>query len=93
MSILDLVVLLIVAALCGAAGHLLVRYSLGGCITATLVGFVGAVISTWLASSFGLPALFSINVAGRAFPIVWSAIGAAFFVAFLAIFTRGRVTI
>ncbi len=93
MSILDLAVLLIVAAVCGAVGQVLVGYSVGGCVTATLVGFVGAVISTWLASSFSLPELFSINVAGRAFPILWSAAGSVFFVAFLAIVTRGRVTI
>lgn len=93
MSILDLLVLLIVAALCGAIGQILAGYSIGGCITSTLVGFVGAVISTWLAGSLGLPELFSINVAGRAFPIIWSVAGSAIFVALLAILTRGRVTI
>jgi uncharacterized membrane protein YeaQ/YmgE (transglycosylase-associated protein family) len=71
----------------------LAGYSVGGCVTSTLVGFVGAVISTWLAGSLGLPELFSINVAGKAFPILWSVMGSAFFVALLAILTRGRVTI
>lgn len=93
MSILDFAVLLFVAALCGAVGHILAGYSVGGCVTSTLVGFVGAVISTWLAGSLGLPELFSINVAGKAFPILWSVMGSAFFVALLAILTRGRVTI
>ncbi len=93
MSILDFVVLLIVAALCGAMGQILVGYSMGGCITSTLVGFVGAVIGTWLAGSLGLPQLFSINVAGRSFPIIWSIIGSGLFVVLLAILTRGRVTI
>ncbi len=93
MSVLDFVVLLIIAALCGAVGQILAGYSIGGCITSTLVGFVGAVIGTWLAGSLGLPEIFSINVAGSAFPIVWSVIGSAFFVVTLAILTRGRVTI
>jgi uncharacterized membrane protein YeaQ/YmgE (transglycosylase-associated protein family) len=92
-SILDVVVLLIVAALCGLVGQIVAGYSVGGCITSTLVGFVGAVISTWLAGSLGLPQLFSINVAGRAFPIIWSILGSGLFVILLAILTRGRVTI
>ena len=93
MSVLDFIVLFIVAALCGAMGQILAGYSIGGCITSTLVGFVGAVIGTWLAGSLGLPEFFSINVAGRAFPIIWSVAGSVIFVALLAILTRGRVTI
>jgi uncharacterized membrane protein YeaQ/YmgE (transglycosylase-associated protein family) len=56
------------------------------------VGFVGAVIGTWLAGTLGLPEIFAINVGGRAFPIVWSVIGSALFVGLLALLTRGRVT-
>jgi uncharacterized membrane protein YeaQ/YmgE (transglycosylase-associated protein family) len=93
MSIWDFVILLIIAAVCGAVGQALAGYSVGGCVTSTLVGFVGAVIGTWIAGSLGLPEIFAINVAGRAFPIVWSVIGSALFVAMLSLLTRGRVTI
>ena len=93
MSFLDFVVLLIIAALCGVVGQIVAGYSIGGCITSTLVGFVGAAIGTWLAGSLGLPEFFSINVAGKAFPIIWSVVGSGIFVALLAIVTRGRVTI
>ena len=92
MSILDFLILLLVAAVCGAVGQALAGYSVGGCITSTLVGFVGAVIGTWIAGALGLPEVFAINVGGRAFPIVWSVIGSALFVAVLALLTRGRVT-
>lgn len=92
MSVLDFVVLLIIAAVCGAVGQALAGYSVGGCITSTLVGFVGAVLGTWIAGLLGLPEVFAINVGGRSFPIVWSVIGSALFVAFLALLTRGRVT-
>jgi uncharacterized membrane protein YeaQ/YmgE (transglycosylase-associated protein family) len=92
-SILDFIVLLIIAALCGIVGQIVAGHSIGGCITSTLVGFVGAVIGTWLAGSLSLPAFFSINVAGKAFPIIWSLAGSAIFVTLLAILTRGRVTI
>jgi uncharacterized membrane protein YeaQ/YmgE (transglycosylase-associated protein family) len=90
MSVLDFVILLIVAAICGAVGQALAGYSVGGCITSTLVGFVGAVVGTWIAGLLGLPEVFAINVGGRAFPIVWSVIGSALFVAVLAMLTRGR---
>jgi uncharacterized membrane protein YeaQ/YmgE (transglycosylase-associated protein family) len=93
MTLLDFTVLLLVAAVCGAVGQALAGYSVGGCITSILVGFVGAVIGTWLAGALGLPELFAINVAGRSFPIVWSVIGSALFVVVLAVLTRGKVTI
>ena len=93
MTVLDVVILLLVAAICGAVGQALAGYSVGGCITSILVGFVGAVIGTWLAGVLGLPELFAVNVAGRSFPIVWSVLGSALFVALLALLTRGRVTI
>lgn len=93
MTVLDLVILLLVAAVVGAVGQALAGYSVGGCITSILVGFVGAVIGSWLAGVLGLPEVFAINVGGRSFPIVWSVIGSALFVAILAMLTRGRVTI
>jgi uncharacterized membrane protein YeaQ/YmgE (transglycosylase-associated protein family) len=90
MTIVDFVILLVIAAVCGAIGQALAGYSVGGCVTSILVGFVGAVIGTWLAGNLGLPEVFAINVGGRSFPIVWSVIGSALFVALLALFTRRR---
>ncbi|HSK66355.1 MAG TPA: hypothetical protein VK888_05460, partial [Anaerolineales bacterium] len=65
MTILDFLILLLIAAVCGAVGQALAGYSVGGCITSTLVGFVGAVIGTWIAGALGLPEVFAINVGGR----------------------------
>jgi uncharacterized membrane protein YeaQ/YmgE (transglycosylase-associated protein family) len=93
MTLLDFLILLIIAAVCGAIGQALAGYSVGGCITSILVGFVGAVIGSWIAGALGLPEIFAINVGGRAFPVVWSVLGSALFVALLSLLTRGRVTI
>lgn len=90
MTVVDFVILLIIAAVCGAVGQALAGYSVGGCITSTLVGFVGAVLGTWIAGLLGLPEIFAINVGGRSFPIVWSVIGSALFVAVLALLTQRR---
>lgn len=89
MSVLDFVILLIIAAVCGAIGQALAGYSVGGCISSILVGLVGAILGTWIARWLGLPEIFAVNVGGRAFPIVWSVIGSALFVALLALLTRG----
>ena len=90
MTVVDFVILLIIAAICGAVGQALAGYSVGGCITSILVGFVGAVLGSWIAGLLGLPEIFAVNVGGRAFPIVWSVIGSALFVAVLSLITRGR---
>ncbi len=89
MTLFDLLVLLLIAGLAGAIGQAIVGYSRGGCFVSIAVGFIGALIGLWLARAFALPELFVINVGGTPFPIVWSIIGGALFVAVLA-FISGR---
>ena len=93
MTLVDFLILLIIAAVCGAIGQALAGYSVGGCITSILVGFVGAVIGSWIANTLGLPEVLAINVGGRSFPVVWSVLGSALLVALLALLTRRRVAI
>jgi uncharacterized membrane protein YeaQ/YmgE (transglycosylase-associated protein family) len=91
MTLIDLLVLLLVAGLCGALGQAIVGYSRGGCLVSIALGFIGAIIGMWLARQLKLPELFTVNVGGRSFPIVWSIIGAALFVAIISLLTRRRV--
>lgn len=90
MTLLDLLILLLVAGLCGALGQAISGFSRGGCLVSIALGFVGAVVGMWLSRSLGLPELFAINVGGTNFPIVWSIIGSALFVAVIALLTRRR---
>jgi uncharacterized membrane protein YeaQ/YmgE (transglycosylase-associated protein family) len=90
MTLIELLLLLLIAGLCGAAGQALSGYTRGGCFGAIAVGFVGAVIGLWLARQLGLPALFAVSIGGTAFPIVWSIVGGALFVALLGLITRRR---
>jgi uncharacterized membrane protein YeaQ/YmgE (transglycosylase-associated protein family) len=90
MTILDLVVLLIIAGLCGALGQAITGYSRGGCLVSIALGFVGALLGMWLARNLGLPELFSVQIGTTSFPIIWSIIGSALFVAIIALLTRGR---
>jgi uncharacterized membrane protein YeaQ/YmgE (transglycosylase-associated protein family) len=90
MTLLDLLILLLVAGVCGALGQAISGYSRGGCLVSIALGFVGAVLGVWLARAMGLPELFAIQVGGTNFPIIWSIIGSALFVAVIALITRAR---
>jgi uncharacterized membrane protein YeaQ/YmgE (transglycosylase-associated protein family) len=93
MSLLSILLLLLVAAVCGSIGQALVGYSVGGCLMSTIVGFIGAWLGSWLSAQLGLPEPLAVNIGGETFPILWSIIGSALFVAILALITRRRVVI
>lgn len=91
MSLLDLLILLLVAGICGSLGQAIAGYSRGGCLVSIALGFVGALIGMWLARLMGLPELFPVRIGGTNFPIIWSIIGSALFVAVLTLLTRRRL--
>ena len=78
----------IVAAVCGSIGMAISGYSRGGCFVAIALGFIGAMLGLWLAREMSLPELFVLDIGGVGFPIVWSIIGSALFVAVLGFLTR-----
>lgn len=90
MTIIEFLILLLIAGVCGALAQSLSGYSHGGCLVTIVVGFIGALLGTWLARITGLPEIFAITVAGQSFPIIWSIIGGALFCAVLGFFSRGR---
>lgn len=89
MSLLGFVLLFIIAAIAGSIGQALAGYSLGGCLVSAIVGFIGAFLGMWLAGLLGLPEIFSINIDGQPFPIVWSIIGSFVFTLLVGLITRG----
>ena len=90
MNLLELLVLLVVSGVCGAIGQSIAGFSRGGFLGAIAIGFIGALLGVWLARKLGLPELLSISVGGTAFPILWSIIGSALFVALLGLLNGGR---
>ena len=88
MSITELLILLVIAAICGGVGQSLAGYDLGGCLVSIVVGFIGAYIGMWLAGKFGLPEFFAITVGGKSFPIIWAIIGSAIFTLIVALIRR-----
>jgi uncharacterized membrane protein YeaQ/YmgE (transglycosylase-associated protein family) len=91
MTLLELLLLLLVAAFVGAMGQAIGGYSSGGCLVSIALGLIGALIGTWLARVMALPALFTLSIGGTTFPIVWSILGAALFVAFVNLVSYRRL--
>jgi uncharacterized membrane protein YeaQ/YmgE (transglycosylase-associated protein family) len=85
-----LVVLIIIAAICGAVGRALAGGARGGLIVSTAIGFIGALLGPWVARQFHLTEPFVLRVSGYSFPIVWSIIGSALFVALLHLLSGRR---
>ena len=90
MTILDLIVLLIIAGICGALGQAITGFTRGGCLVAIALGFIGALLGMWLARQLGLPELLPVQIGTTSFPVVWSIIGSALFVAIITLITRRR---
>ena len=90
MGLFSLLVLLVIAGICGSLGQAIGGYSRGGCLVSIVLGFIGALIGMALARALQLPELFTVSLDGMGFPIIWSIIGSALFVAVIGLLTRGR---
>jgi uncharacterized membrane protein YeaQ/YmgE (transglycosylase-associated protein family) len=88
MTLTQLAILLIIAAVCGGIGQSLAGYDLGGCLVSLVVGFIGAYIGLWMAGKFGLPEMLAIKVGGKTFPVIWAVIGSAIFTLIVALIRR-----
>ena len=87
-----LLVLLVIAAICGAVGKALAGGGRGGLLVSTALGFIGALLGPWIARQMHLSEPFVLRVGGESFPILWSIIGAALFVALLHLLSGRRWT-
>jgi len=91
MSLLSFLLLLLVAGVCGSVAQTLVGYSRRGWVTSMALGFVGALLGSWLSGALGVRELLALHIGDRSFPIVWSIIGATLFVVTLHL-VRPRAT-
>jgi uncharacterized membrane protein YeaQ/YmgE (transglycosylase-associated protein family) len=83
MSLTSLLLLLLIAAVCGAIGKAIAGSARGGILVSTALGFVGALLGPWLARKLSLAEPFMVSIGGHPFPVLWSIIGAAIFVALI----------
>jgi uncharacterized membrane protein YeaQ/YmgE (transglycosylase-associated protein family) len=90
MTLVDFLILLVVAGLCGAIAQILTGFSRGGFVVAIALGFIGALIGVAIARGVSAPEWLMLEVGDTKFPIVWSIIGATLFVAVVSLLTPRR---
>lgn len=90
MTILEFLLLLFIAGVCGSIGQAIAGYSRGGCIVSIVLGFIGALLGSWMSAQLGWPELFNVEIGGNTFPVIWSIIGAVVFVMVVGLLTRKR---
>jgi len=87
---IDILISLIIAGIAGSIGRSLSGFSRGGCIISIVVGFVGAIIGTWLARELQLPDPLTITIRETSYNLLWTIIGAVIFTAVLSLITPGK---
>lgn len=89
-SLPALLLLLVIAAVCGAVGKAIAGDVRGGLIVSIVLGFIGALLGPWVAGKLSLPEPLMVTIGGHPFPVLWSIIGAALFVAIIHLLSRRR---
>jgi uncharacterized membrane protein YeaQ/YmgE (transglycosylase-associated protein family) len=89
-SLISLLIYLLIAAVAGAIGRAIGGGTHGGCLVSIVLGFIGALIGSWISQKVGLPEPLLLNIDGTPFPFLWSVIGAALFVAVVVLLSGRR---
>ncbi len=90
MTVLELIVYVIIAGICGAIARAIAGGSGGGFIVSILLGFLGAFLGTWLARLLRWPAILGVSIGGHPFPIFWSIVGGIVLVVVAHLLVRPR---
>lgn len=88
MTIVDLLLLLLVGAICGAIAEMIVGFSPGGFLASVAIGFLGALIGTWLAGQLHLPSVLAVTIGGYTIEILWAILGAIVLLLIISLFRR-----
>jgi uncharacterized membrane protein YeaQ/YmgE (transglycosylase-associated protein family) len=83
-----LILLIIIAAVCGSIGRAIAGDVRGGLIVSIALGFIGALLGPWFATQLKLSEPLVVHISGHPFGILWSIIGAAVFVAVIHLVSR-----
>jgi uncharacterized membrane protein YeaQ/YmgE (transglycosylase-associated protein family) len=87
MNVWELLLLLLVAAICGAISQAIVGFSRGGLLVAIAVGFIGALLGMWIQRSTGAPEIFVVQIGETAIPLIWTIIGGVLFSMIVSLLT------
>lgn len=88
MPFTELLVYLLIGAVCAKIGHFIFRYSQAVFILSIIIGFLGAMLGVWISTKFDLAELYTISIAGNPFPLSWSIFSSAICITVLGIMSR-----
>jgi len=86
----DILISLLIAGIAGSIARSLSGFSRGGCIISIIVGFIGAMIGSWMSRELQLPDPFVLHIRGNTYYILWTIIGAVIFTAVLSLITPDK---
>jgi uncharacterized membrane protein YeaQ/YmgE (transglycosylase-associated protein family) len=75
MSVLNVVLLLLIAGACGFLATKLMGARRINVILMIILGFIGAALGQWLAGFFHFPLILPLKIGAQTFPLVWALIG------------------
>lgn len=90
MTFLEFLLLLFIAGVCGSIGQSIAGFSRGGCVVSIVVGFIGALLGSWISTQLGWPELFNVQVGTSTFPVIWSIIGSVVFTVTVGLLSRNK---
>ncbi len=74
---------LAIAAIVGSLGARLGGRQPMGCLLSIVIGLIGAMLGRWLSETLDIGDPWTITAGNQTFPVLWSIVGAALFVAVL----------
>ena len=86
MGILELLILLVIAGICGAIAELVVGFSPGGFVVSIIIGVIGAYLGTVIAAALNLPRFLSIQVGDQSREIIWAILGSILLLLIISLF-------
>jgi len=84
----DFLLIALVAIVCGTIAHLTSGYSRGGWIVNLGIAFFGALAGVVLSRELNAPVIYDIKYRAVDFPIIYSLVGSALFVAALGFLVK-----
>ena len=88
MNLSDLLLVVLVAIVCGSIAQLTSGYSRGGWIVNLGIGFFGALAGVVVSRSLNAPEIYNLKMQSVNFPIMYSIIGSVFFLAAIGFFVK-----
>lgn len=94
MDLLQLLILLVIAGICGALAELILgrRLGSGSLIVTLILGVIGAYFGSWLSSWLGLPG-YALEVGTMRMDLIWSLLGTLLVLALLSLVREGRLSL